>query len=102
MTDTAQTPAAELADAAAVQEAYLIATAASEAHPDGFITVDKDGIIDFANRRAARICGVTLGDLRGRPLRTVLPSRTRSDRNGGRSRTHGVRCTSRPGSGNPA
>jgi len=73
VTDSAQTPAMDFADAAAVQEAYLIATAVSDAHPDGFITVDKDGIIDFANRRAARICGVAQDDLRGRPLRTALP-----------------------------
>ncbi|HHY93843.1 MAG TPA: sigma 54-interacting transcriptional regulator, partial [Firmicutes bacterium] len=44
-----------------------------EMFPDGIITTDREGIIDFCNRAAAHILGSRQEDVVGRPVGEVLP-----------------------------
>lgn len=62
-------------------QARALAAEASELLPDGFIVVLANGTIDYVNRRAARICGISAEQMRGRQLREVLPFQDLHGRN---------------------
>lgn len=65
----------------AVQADRDLASEASELLPDGFIAVYADGTIDYANDRAAAICGIAASDLAGRDIRKVLALQDMSGHN---------------------
>lgn len=54
---------------------YGMAIAAVEFHPDGVVTVDSKGLIDFVNTRAEKVTGIPRDQLRGRHLAEGLPLR---------------------------
>ena len=54
---------------------YALAIASAEFHPDGVVTVDAQGLIDFANRRAGVVSGTPPEELRGQTLAEGLPFR---------------------------
>lgn len=66
---TTSRPELDVADPGARE----LAEEASELLPDGFIAVLGDGTVDYVNRRAAQICGLSAGDLCGHDVREVLP-----------------------------
>lgn len=63
------------ATVAELEAMYALAIAAAEFHPDGVVTVDAEGVIDFVNSRAETVSGVPREELRGRRLAEALPFR---------------------------
>jgi diguanylate cyclase (GGDEF)-like protein/PAS domain S-box-containing protein len=67
------------AEARAAAEAALLrgsdrAVGALDAIPDPIFTTDRDGRVDFLNRAAEELTGVTRESARGRPLSELLPA----------------------------
>lgn len=63
------------ATTAELEALYGVAIAAVEFHPDGIVTVDGSGLIDFVNTRAEKVTGIPREELRGRHLTEGLPFR---------------------------
>lgn len=60
---------------AELEAMYALAIAAAEFHPDGVVTVDSQGLVDFVNTRAEKVTGIRRDELQGRHFTEALPFR---------------------------
>lgn len=61
-----------------------------EANPNALVLADEDGVITFANRKAAQAFGYRASELVGRPVDTLVPDRIRERHAHHRQTYHGA------------